>query len=667
MDYYWYAGVLEIPTSAQACETYQGEDSDKQYQWLSLFAQSAQAGRPLRSPARLMTPAFFREIVFTTLDPNYPRKGETSAEIRRIATLLNNAVEQQGCFEATPVNALSNKVKTDTETAIRALPENLKRLLADNKLDLDHLQTLLSGSAGKDDTIDFEAVQAFNQLVERLLAQSQADPQGKNFEWLRKLLKDDVAVTENRLADPIATIERRAACAQTLQPKFSNIIKQSVSIDLERWEPGRENLSLRRAYPFIDQFDREFLRIANRLNLPQLKSRATRSVSDLATQLADSFVLETAGIDPGTRPDSAYGWRAEFYKNFDSTLSAKTLRLAQLSAKACRHVPVEFGGTNLTPPDRIKQGQKAAIGALVIEPKNSFWIENFDDTAIDRQNPGNNQTNKRMSRATATVVYPTDNQYRWFRDLVMMHQKGLNLRYEDGSAVANLAAEKEHANEAPDRTAPEDAHDAGHMAINYAAEPLWFRYGLPSDAPFGKEGFGGVASAWQAFSNRCCSNSTPSTGGTVISADQLVGEPYVPIMTAYAGREMRIRALMPTGVGRASTIELHGHGWPRDPYLAERVDGNSFPIGGRPTDWGVGSKCIGQNPMAMHMGGQESIAPMAHFDLVFPRAGGKHGITGDFLWRDHGGFGITSGLWAVIRVKPSTLLPPAPLTLRRQC
>lgn len=659
MVYYWYAGVLDIPGSVEACQTYEGGDSDQQYQQLSLFARFAQEGRPLRSPARLMTPAYFREIIFTTLDPNYLNKGKTSAEIRRIASLLNNTVEQEGCFEAVPINTVNSKPKTDARTTTTALSENLKGLLADKQIDLDRLRALLT----KDDSIDFDAVQTFNQLIEGQLAGDQID-----FEQLRALITDDVTTTKNRLADPIATINRRAACAQSLQAKFADNIKQSISTDIER-KPDSRPSSMRQAFPFIERFDREFLGIANQLNLSQLKIRATRSAPEIAKRLADSFVLETAGIAPGSSLDRTYGWRAKFYANFDSNLSAETLRLAQLSAndaKGCRHVPVEFGGTNLTPPDRIKQGQKAAIGALVIEPEKSFWIENFDDFAIDRQNLGNNQVNKRMTRATATVFYPADKHYRWFRDLVMMHQKGLNLRYADGSAVANLAVEKEFAREASDRTAPEDAHDAGHMAINYATEPMWFRFGLPPDAPFGREGFAGAASAWQAFSNKCCANKTPATGGTIINADQPVSEPYIPIMTVAKGQEMRIRALLPTGVGRASTIELHGHGWARDPYLAERVDGKSFPIGGRPIDWGVASKCIGQNPMAMHMGGQESISPMAHFDLVFPRAGGKHAVAGDYLWRDHGGFGITSGLWALIRITPSPL-PLAPIALRAQC
>lgn len=361
---------------------------------------------------------------------------------------------------------------------------------------------------------------------------------------------------------------------------------------------------------------------------------------------------------------------------YTTRLASFTQEDGQDNCKPARFVPVEYGATNLTPPDRIKQGQKGAIGALIIEPEDATWQEK--DQIIDRQVLSADPSVKRATRTMADVTYPTATSVRKFRDLVMIHQKGLNLRYKDGQPVANLAAEKENAGEDPLQTAPEDAHDSGHMAINYGAEPLWFRFGLPPDAPFGKSGFGGADSAWQAFSNQCCDKGTGL--GTVISADPEVGEPYVPIMKAYAGHEMRLRALLPTGVGRASTMQLHGHAWQRDPYLAEFVDPEGYPRGGNrygmikdkkliQRGWGMPSKCIGGNALAMHLGGQESVAPMAHFDLIFPSAGGFHEVTGDYLWRDLGGFGVTNGLWALVRVEdaPADYPKPGLKSLRTNC
>lgn len=341
-------------------------------------------------------------------------------------------------------------------------------------------------------------------------------------------------------------------------------------------------------------------------------------------------------------------------------------------------VSIESGGSNLTPPDRIKQGQKGAIGALVVGPEfkpnnkdsdqnekrsgktNQTWQET--DFIPDRQNVGKFRKTRIMADVSYTIKDEQGKEVaRRYRDLILVHQKGLNLRFANGLAVPNIASEREKAEyedpnnpDHPLNVAPEDAHDSGHMAINYGTEPMWFRFGLPPDAPFGKEGFGGAVSAWEAFSNACCTNTNDKDGngiGTVVSADQPVRESAVPILTAYAGQEMRIRALMPTGTGRGSVVELHGHHWMRDPYLAEFVEPEGYPRGGRFADWGTPSKCIGENALAMYLGGQESVTPMAHFDLVFPRAGGKYGVKGDYLWRDHAGFGITNGLWALIRVE----------------
>ncbi len=377
---------------------------------------------------------------------------------------------------------------------------------------------------------------------------------------------------------------------------------------------------------------------------------------EVTRRLAQSLFFESFEYPTKT----SYQWWDQIFPNMTLDLSQETIRVVQLSGKSCRYTPVEFGGTNLTPSDRIKQGQKAAVGALVVEPEKSFWIENADDRVLDRQTYPVSPANNRASRATAFVFYPADGRTRFFRDVALVHQKGLGHRYQDGSAVATLAAEKEGANENPLNIAPEDAHDSGHMAINYGTEPQWFRFGLPADAPFGKDGFGGVHHAWEAFSDQCCHN-----GGTATTATQPTKSPYIPIVSALAGHELRLRALLPTGIGRATVFSLHGHNWPRDPYLAERSS-SGHPVGARPADWGVPSKCIGNNALHIGMGGQESLTPMAHFDEALKSAGGQQAVPGDYLWQDHGGFGITSGAWSIVRVVPSArsknrLFSPVPL------
>jgi hypothetical protein len=399
-------------------------------------------------------------------------------------------------------------------------------------------------------------------------------------------------------------------------------------------------------------------------------------------------------------------WRENWRQH--KPIDARTTRLLQ--AEPCAYADIEFGGTNLSPPDRIKQGQKAAVGALVIEPRRSLWLENVDDKAPDRQNGGR----ARATRATADVYHLAGDeqgkpQLHFYRDLVTVHQKGLNLRYGTRargrpSAVGPLAAERTSDRTPFERVAPEDAHDAGQMGINYASEPLWFRFGIDPSATFGAgpsmssestpgsavarkgEGFGALEHAHEAFADTCC---TPPGAGAPMEpqppppdGSHLQVPPATPVFAVPAFAQARLRMLMPTGVGRGSTMALHGHGWLRDPYLSDPTlqhtlpDGtlgpklHEMPLYRRPgpavrlqgglhlassepaSTLRTHSQCQGRNALGMYAGAQDSISPSAHFDWLLESAGGFQGIAGDYLLRDIGGFGVTSGLWATMRVGP---------------
>lgn len=281
--------------------------------------------------------------------------------------------------------------------------------------------------------------------------------------------------------------------------------------------------------------------------------------------------------------------------------------------------PVEFGGFNLNPADKIKQGQKGLVGAGVIVPQGSTWPTALAD--LDRKR--DHQTaDVNATRATRSMVTVTRADGTTLRDMAVVHQKGLNHRFGDGSAVPNIASEGVGI--------PEDSHDAGQMAINYGSEPLWFRFGMPADAPFTLVGLGGVQNSHEAFSNVCCTN-----GGTATTGDTNIGDPVTPVFTALPGQDVYMRILEPTGAGRGTTFNLHGHVWQRDPYLAGAVP----------------SQTIGDNPLGMVLGAQESVTPSGHFDIVpLHGAGGAGAVPGDYLFKDQGSFGRTSGLWGILRV-----------------
>lgn len=335
----------------------------------------------------------------------------------------------------------------------------------------------------------------------------------------------------------------------------------------------------------------------------------------LHTQLLAYDVLSSDGnnvglnpvqtVAPRTDPQLPYPRRTYQYYAGDLRLREKpSMRSMLRNIDAVDATAVEFGGLNLRPADLIKQVQKGLGGAMIIAPEGASWTEDTD------------------SRAAATVTPPGEASYR---DFAQVWQRSLNMRWADGAPVENIAAEGPGS--------PEDPQDNSGLAINYGAEPLWLRFAKAPNAPWGRadgNGLADVPDAHRAYSNNLVG-----------------GDPQTPVMRVRSGQPFRLHLAMPSGGSRNATFALHGHAWPRDPYLAERVDKNGFPQN-KP---GVGSVRIGDNPMAMYLGGQESVLPAAHWSFIFPSAGGAFGIPGDYLYQDVSGMGNLGGFWGLLRVE----------------
>ena len=275
--------------------------------------------------------------------------------------------------------------------------------------------------------------------------------------------------------------------------------------------------------------------------------------------------------------------------------------------------PVEFGGFALMPADKVKQGQKSLMGGFVALPQGATWTEDAGQHA----------------QATVTANGKT------FRDMMVVMAKNLNHRYGDGAAVEHMNGEGVGI--------PEDSQESSAMAFNYGIEPLWFRFGLPPNAPFGNNTcgglgagscYGGVTNAHLAYSN------------TLVG-----GDPATPVLTAKAGQEVRMHLTVPHGSSRGTTVSVGGHVWQRDPYVCPSNSRNGLT--GACFMNSVGSQALGFNPQGFAQGAQESITPMAHFTYLLPSAGGGNGVTGDYLFRDNGSFGNASGLWGILRVSPA--------------
>jgi hypothetical protein len=291
--------------------------------------------------------------------------------------------------------------------------------------------------------------------------------------------------------------------------------------------------------------------------------------------------------------------------------------------------PVELGGAIIGPADKLKQGMKGMVGAFVVEPTGATWND-AGELTYDHQQAAKPKTRRTRAQVTVSANGTT------FRDLANVVVKGQSHRYVDGRAVENLAAEG--------GILSEDTEDSGQMSINYGSEPLWFRFGLMPNVPFGNTpgGLGAVPNAGDAYSNAL------TTGGLTM------GEPSTPVFQAKPGSEARVRLVTPVSQMRASVYTIHGHVWQRTPYGCgvTSVAGGT-QVGLCLKDVGVGSRNIGQSPNSFYEGARDLNTAYAHWDVVLPSAGGSNAVPGDYLLRDTQPLGNLGGLWDLVRVDPA--------------
>jgi hypothetical protein len=272
--------------------------------------------------------------------------------------------------------------------------------------------------------------------------------------------------------------------------------------------------------------------------------------------------------------------------------------------------PIEFGATNLISSDRIEHASKGAIGALIIEPPNSSWIEGGAGCLVPVGG---------RCPATTADVYIGSATTAAFREFVVMFQNDVNMRTDSalpilcennsggfvpghGYPIENLACE-------------EDPEDSGQKAINYRTEPLWKRMQHPPGTQF--------------------TDTDDFPDWFDVLANVKVGDqPQTPIFLANADMPIRFRVLEPGGHARNIVFAVHGHQWDKEPYILQ-------------------STRIGPNPLSFWEGARMGHGPTNHFDAVVRfGAGGKFGVPGDYLIRDQTGPGLDGGLWGILRVLP---------------
>ncbi|MCH9650520.1 MAG: copper oxidase [Deltaproteobacteria bacterium] len=264
--------------------------------------------------------------------------------------------------------------------------------------------------------------------------------------------------------------------------------------------------------------------------------------------------------------------------------------------------PVEFGAVGLSSADPIKHTNKAAVGALIIEPEGSTWdlldTDNYNDEPTDRR-----------TRALATIHAPGQES---FREFALIFQDDVNLRYSGDATDDNGDPEP-----VMSMAVNEDPQETAQKAFNYRTEPIWFRRGYkPESAPTKTRE---VTNFDEVFLNSFVGGPNP--------------DPLTPVFTAGAGVPARFRVVHPGGHTQSHVFNVHGHVWEFNPYTANSTQ-------------------IGDNPTSERVGARFGHGPTNHFDAVINRgAGGPTPVKGDYLYGDYVPWYLVNGMWGVFRVE----------------
>ena len=238
--------------------------------------------------------------------------------------------------------------------------------------------------------------------------------------------------------------------------------------------------------------------------------------------------------------------------------------------------PIEFGATGLTSADPIKHSNKGLMGSLIIEPPTSTWA--FDQ-----------DSNLKITRASATVSSPSG-AFRPFHEFAFVIQDDVNFQFANSTPVPNLDVD-------------DDPENSGQKAVNYRAEPLWYRGGWGPETPLTGNGSGFRTGLFPNFDQ-------------ILHNTWVGGDPETPVFQARAGEVLRLRVVHPSGHTQAHVFEVYGHPWLERPYVT-----------------GSNSTQIGLNATSELFGTRGGVGPTDHFDaLVKDGAGGRFRITGDYLY-----------------------------------
>ncbi len=365
--------------------------------------------------------------------------------------------------------------------------------------------------------------------------------------------------------------------------------------------------SLNMEPPITDGFNFNQVRMSNRVGLHSQLVAAFPELDDGANVGMNKDTTAAPG------EDVTYEWYAG-----DLNLAFNN----QTKEWEPKNIAIEFGASSLSDQaDVIKHTSHGAIGALIVEPKGSFW--STDQGSEVSANVCNGDSPVKCTRQLAGGAA---NPNFLFREFILLYQDDLAL-YQLTDPMANLRN-------------GDDAEDSGQKAFNYRTEPLWARLGAggPATGPDAMSQYDFT----NAFTSKTFKQMNKDSGKDediclfdgvskpLTIPDGPVCDPQTPVFTAVAGTPIRVRVVHPGGHPRNHAFTLFGHHW------------QSLP-------WTNNSTVMGYNPNSDNVGSTNGIGPGRHVNIL-TKAGGEFSVPGDYMYRTQEGFMFGGGLWGILRV-----------------
>jgi len=367
--------------------------------------------------------------------------------------------------------------------------------------------------------------------------------------------------------------------------------------------------------------------------LPAYTSNVSQQVG-LRPQLVTTDPRFSDGTNAGFNPPQTappggsvtYTWYAGHiepeYVDPDNTIETK-------------YIPIEFGASNLMPPDPVNQALHGLFGGLIIEPQRATW-----DPATG---------------VRAHVHYRDEyNGEHTFHEFVVFTPDDTNL-----SKVATLT---------PGTTPAFDL-------LNYSTEVLNGNNPPPRCCESGTFTTPiSVACVLNTTAPLFCNTSFNSGSSSTCTSCNPPFLPVTPTFVAQVGEEVRFRLLHPGGTNTNEVFELAGHTYLQTPYETPPVPAAGCEAPTTHTNLFASSRMGDKNlcgsleflPKAGYRDYNtakwgESLSewkasrpmhgPSNHFDVLIREAGGPFHRCGDYLYRSYPADHFGLGIWGIFRVE----------------